>query len=275
MAYAMVLARHAPLRQSARDRVHSFSVWAAAVFILNVFAFLLMGLQARQIIQTLAPRELWDAMIFAGAVFAIVVAVRIAWVLSYRRVLAPLVRLAGEAETGSPALRMLIAWCGMRGILTLATAFALPYDFPGRDVIVLSAFAVVLGTLVIQGSTVSLLLRWLGIGRDGTMDDDIRIGRSALAEAGLETIGDRTDEPAVAMRARLEAVIAAGGRAAIEREVDDSRLRLEVIASGRRALDGLHSGGGIAEDAFQALQEELDWAELAAAPRDDREIAET
>jgi Na+/H+ antiporter len=275
VAYAMVLARHAPLRQSARDRVHSYSVWAASVFILNVFAFLLMGLQARQIIQSLARRELWDAVTFAGLVFLIVVVVRIVWVMNYRRVLAPFVRRAGEAETGSRALRVLVAWCGMRGILTLATAFSLPYNFPGRDVIVLSAFAVVLGTLVIQGSTVTLLLRWLGIPKDGTMDDDIRTGRAMLAEAGLAALGDRDGKPVAAMRARLRSVVATGGRAAIERNVEDSHLQLEIIAATRRALDGLHRRGEIAEDAFLALQEELDWAELAAAPRDDREIAET
>jgi NhaP-type Na+/H+ or K+/H+ antiporter len=195
VAYAMVLARHAPLRQSARDRVHSYSVWAAAVFMLNVLAFLLMGLQARQIIQSLARRELWDALTFAGLVFLIVVVVRIVWVMSYRQVLAPLVRRAGEAETGSRALRMLVAWCGMRGILTLATAFSLPYRFPGRDVIVLSAFAVVLGTLVIQGSTVTLLLRWLRIPRDGTMDDDIRTGRAALARRGWRRSPTATASP--------------------------------------------------------------------------------
>lgn len=275
VAYAMVLARHAPLRQSARDRVHSFSVWAAAVFILNVLAFLLMGLQARQIIQSLERRELWDALTFAGLVFLVVVAVRIAWVMTYRQVLAPVVRLAGEAETGSRALRILIAWCGMRGILTLATAMSLPYRFPGRDVIVLSAFAVVLGTLVIQGATVTMLLRWLGIPLDRTMDDDMRTARVALAGAGLETLGGRAGEPAIAMRERLQAVIAAGGRAAIEREVENSRLQLEMIATARSELDRLHRCGDIAEDAFQALQEELDWAELAAAPRGDREIAET
>jgi len=275
VVYAMVLARHAPLRQSARDRVHSYSVWAAAVFMLNVLAFLLMGLQARQIIQSLARRELWDALTIAGSIFLIVVAVRIVWVLSYRRVLAPFVRRASPAETESRALRMLVAWCGMRGILTLATAFSLPYRFPGRSVIVLSAFAVVLGTLVIQGSTIALLLRWLGIERDGSMDDDIRTGRAALARAGLETLGGREGAPVTAMRARLGAVIATGGRAPIEHDAEDGRLRLEIIAAGRRALDGMHRRGDIAEDAFQALQEELDWAELAAAPRDDREIVES
>lgn len=274
VAYAMVLSRHAPLRQPARDRVHSYSVWAASVFMLNVLAFLLMGMQARQIIQSLARRELWDALTFAGIVFVIVVVVRILWVMSYRQVLAPLVRLAGETGRGSRARRVLIAWCGMRGILTLATALSLPYRFPGRDVIVLSAFAVVLGTLVIQGATVKLLLRWLHIPLDRSMDDDMRTARVELARSGLETLGDRGGEPAEAMRARLKAVIATGGRAAIEREVEGGRLQLEIIAAARKALDAMHRGGEIAEDAFLALQEEMDWAELAAAPRDDREIAE-
>lgn len=275
VAYSMVLGLHGPLHQPARDRVHSFAVWASAVFILNVLAFLLMGLQARQIIQSLGRRELWDALLVAAGVFLIVVVVRLGWVMSYKELLAPLARRLPLPLEADRRLRLLVGWCGMRGILTLATAFSLPYGFPQRDVIVLSAFAVVLGTLTIQGGTMALLVRWIGLPSDGTLDDEIRTARAEIAKAGLVALEDRGDPAAAAMRRRLQALIASGGQAAVEREVEESRLRLEVIAAGRRALDALHRQGDVAEDAFQALQEELDWAELAATPRDDREIAET
>jgi CPA1 family monovalent cation:H+ antiporter len=252
-------------------------VWDAAVFVLNVLAFLLMGLQARAILQRLEGPQLGEALTFAGLVFVIVVVVRLAWVMSYREILQPLVGLLSHAPhmPTNPRLRLLVAWCGMRGILTLATAFSLPADFPGRDIIVLSAFTVVLGTLIVQGSTIGLLIRWLRIPSDISLDADVRAGRALLAKAGLTELADRDDPEAQRLRKELEAAKASSQRRAIrDDDPDPGALRLQVVGAQRRALNAMHHTGEIAEDAFQALQEELDWRELSVAPRGEREISE-
>src|SRR4029077_6975795 len=153
VALAAVVARYMPSRTSARDRVNSYAVWATVVFILNVLAFLLMGLQARDILNQLQSDALWHALAFAGIVLGVVIGVRFAYVMLYGVVLRrfrTFFELKG-AVIPKVSIGILISWCGMRGLVTLATALALPLDFPSRDVIVLSAFIVVLGTLILQG----------------------------------------------------------------------------------------------------------------------------
>jgi CPA1 family monovalent cation:H+ antiporter len=160
VAYAMASARMAPSRTAARNRVSSYSVWETAVFVLNVLAFVLMGLQVRPILARLAGDDLREALVLSGLVFATVVVVRLVWVLVYGA--ASRLRQRGKVD-GDDDIRgdILIGWCGMRGLVTLATAFALPLDFPGRDEIMLTAFSVVLGTLVLQGMTLRPLMRLL------------------------------------------------------------------------------------------------------------------
>lgn len=246
VAYAMWLARGAPKRQSPRDRVHSSSVWDSVVFILNVLAFLLMGLQARDILRRLDASALWDSMGFAALVLLVVVVTRLGWVMSYRAILGHL--LPGLSKTGGDLkLRVLIGWSGMRGVLTMATAMSLPAQFPGRDVIVLSAFAVVLGTLVIQGATIAPMIRWLGIPPDVSLERDIKFARAILGQVGEDMA---------------------------TKEIDDIGHARKVVDAQREALQKLLSDHRIAQDTFKHLQEELDWRELSLTSHSDREIKE-
>src|SRR5262245_57488556 len=166
VAYGMTLSREAPRRATPRNRVSTYSVWETAVFGLNVLAFVIMGLQARSIMTRLWRESLSHALVVSAAVLATVIVVRIAYVMAYTTVARLRHRWFASAlrpgTTPTVAGGLLVSWCGMRGLVTLATAFALPPGFPGRDLIVLSAFCVVLGTLVIQGFTLRPLLDRLG-----------------------------------------------------------------------------------------------------------------
>jgi CPA1 family monovalent cation:H+ antiporter len=289
VSYAMLVARHAPSSQPPRDRILSFSVWDATVFVLNVLAFMLMGLQARAIVQRLEGADLWHSLGFAGLVFLIVVGVRIAWVMLYGVIAARIApRLPDAVPTApSPHLRLLVAWCGMRGILTLATALSLPNDFPGRDVIVLSAFTVILGTLIIQGGTIGPLIHWLKLPPDKTLDRDLAAARKLLAAAGAEALerhapdgnaqavaderAARPEMPVVEERTvppddAAEATTVSGV------PLDDSHLA--IVNAQRTTLNALYRNGTVAGDVFRVLQEELDWRELSITPRRDREITE-
>jgi monovalent cation/hydrogen antiporter len=94
----------------------------------------------------------------------------------------------------------------MRGLVTLAAALALPDGsgggaaFPYRDLIVLTAFTVVLGTLVIQGLTLRPLLLVLGLEDDGAMDDEVRVGRKEMFRAAIDSLGKQETEVAAALR---------------------------------------------------------------------------
>ncbi|MEP7342138.1 MAG: cation:proton antiporter [Acidobacteriota bacterium] len=264
VVFAMTIARSMPARQSPRDRIHSYSVWEAVVFILNVLAFLLMGLQARIILSRLAGDELWRALLFACVVLAIVILVRLGWVMAYSAI----VRWLGPPNVSAPtkSIALLVSWCGMRGLVTLATAYALPQGFPGRDVIVLSAFTVVLGTLIIQGLTIKPLIKLLQIKPDTSLEAEISIARTEMMQAAIATLADEQGETANNVRAEYEAARAlAKDRSDPQADTEHDRLRRKAIAAQRKALAEIRADGRIDDDAFHRLEEELDWAELNAS----------
>ncbi len=275
VALAMTVARYAPEKTAPRDRVHSYSVWDTTVFVLNVLAFLMVGLQARGIVERLSARELWPAMAFAGAVLLVVIVVRIVWVMFYNRVLHFFSIKQGARKVPTLAQGMLTSWCGMRGLVTLATALALPQHFPQRDLIVLSALAVVLGTLVLQGLTLAPLIRVLRFARDESFDHELIAGRIALIDAGMASVDNERGDAAEALRETLKAdreAIDAGKHPREAAKIDD--LTRRSIAAQRARLADLRRSGEMEEDVFHTLEEELDWAELAASPPSSFELVE-
>ncbi len=276
VACAMTLARYGPEHTSARDRVHAYSVWEAVVFLLNVLAFLLTGLQARSIIQTMNGVNLWHDLQFAGGVFAIVVGVRIAWVMIYNRLRALVPKKDGQPRGPSLAQGAVVAWCGMRGLVTLAGALSLPLAFPGRDLIVLTAFAVVIGTLIGQGLTLGPLVKWLNFQPDGSFDAELSLARINLIDHGLDSFKASKDEAAERLRAIYETERAASDRGRHPREVTRfDKLRRHSIGKMRKRLADMRRNGEIDDDVFHALEQELDVSELAAMPPDDLEMAES
>ena len=271
VVYAMTLARGVPGRLEPRSRISSYSVWETAVFMVNVLAFVLMGLQARNIIEKLSPDELSKSLFIALGVLALVIAVRIGWIVIYRLVLAAVRQrsavLAHKLGPRSSRGSVVIAWSGMRGLVTLATAFALPPDFPGRDLIVLCAFCVVLGTLVIQGLTLRPLLLLLRLDDDGSVEREISRARVAIMQAALDSLDG--DKSPIANTVRVQ--YAAARKVAEDQHEPQAatkydRLRLRAIRAQRDELYRMRTRGEIGDAAFYRLQEELDWSELDAAP---------
>ena len=274
VAFGMKLGQYAPSRSAPRDRVQSYAVWGAVVFTLNVLAFFLMGLQARGILDRLSGPALTHALQFAGIVLALVIAVRVVWVLFYGAVMRTVKHRLGLKPKGisipSKRIGLLVGWSGMRGLVTMATAFALPADFPGRDLIVLSAFAVVLGTLVIQGFTIGPLIKALKIEPDESQDKEVSLARIAMMDAALSALEAEPGGEADAVRDEYRAArtIAADDREPQARTAHD-RLRATAIRAQRRALDALRESGQIEDDTYHRLEEEMDWAELNAIPAND------
>jgi monovalent cation/hydrogen antiporter len=271
VAYAMTLARIAPGRLAARVRVSSYAVWETAVFVVNVLAFVLMGLQARPIIDRLSPEQRWSSLVFGLSVLAVVIVVRIAWLAIYRTIVLAIRQwrpaFADRFASRDPRGGVVVAWSGMRGLVTLATAFALPPGFPGRDLIVLAAFCVVLGTLVIQGFSLRPLLQLLRFNDDGAAERELSRARVAIMQAALDALAEDNSPVAATVRAQFAAA------RKVAQDLHDplaatrfDELRLRAIAAQRAALLALRTRGEISDDAFRRLQEELDWAELDAAP---------
>ena len=268
VALAAVVARYMPSRTSARDRVNSYAVWATVVFILNVLAFLLMGLQARDIVNQLQSDALWHAVTFAGIVLGIVIGVRFAYVMLYGFILRrfrTFFEPRMQSKVPKASIGILVSWCGMRGLVTLATALALPENFPSRDVIVLSAFIVVLGTLILQGFTIRPLIALLRITPDSSLDEDVSRARNAMLDAALNELRESSGDAAAALYAEYGAARAGSvDRSRPDTEYDG--LRRRAIAAERRLLADWRREGRIQDDTYHLLEDELDRAELHSAP---------
>jgi monovalent cation/hydrogen antiporter len=269
VVYAILVARTAPIRIPARIRIPSYAVWEVVVFVLNVLAFILIGLQLKPILQRLDRAELISYTVTAAAVIAAVVLVRLAWVMGYAAV-GRWMRPRRDSRYPSFRSGIVIAWCGMRGIVTLAAALALPEGFPHRDLILFTAFSVVLGTLVLQGMTVRPLMRRLSLKHDDSVEHEVHLARAETARAAIDALGDDRSEIARLLRSKHEARLRGAQARAdrIETAVDDEdHTRLVTLSRGaqeaqRRTLYDLRTRGVIGDDAFHRVEEELDWGDV-------------
>lgn len=273
VTFAVVLARNPATGSAPRMRVQSFAVWAVAVFLLNVIAFLLMGLQARVILGEMAHAEVWPALRFAGLVVLGVVLSRFAVVMAWNLLARRSPRVRGDLAPPTVGQGVLVSWCGMRGLVTLATAFALPRDFPQRDLVVLTAFAVVLATLVLQGLTLEPLIRLLGLDRVEDPDAELREGRRRLTDAALARLDGLPHAASLLETYRAKRRMGEDASAAdwLSGQRDAG---LAVIAAQRDALDRMLADETVGIDAFYVLQEELDWRSLTLLPEQERRIEE-
>jgi CPA1 family monovalent cation:H+ antiporter len=150
----------------------------------------------------------------------------------------------------------------MRGIVSLAAALALPPAFPFRDLIVLVAFAVVLGTLVIQGLTLKPLLRALDLHDGDPVGREVQTARERAWSAGLASLDGDGSVAADTVRRELTAHLAQDGNARATHAAHGD-LHGRAIKAARQAVLDMRATGEIGDDAFHHIEEELDWLEMA------------
>ena len=293
--FAMLAARSVSDVIPARIRVPSYAVWEVAVFVFNVLAFILIGLQLKMIVAGLNAAAWLDYARVAVCVCGVVIVSRILWVSGVAAISAWWcgARSAGatprtDAAALSPRSAALVGWCGMRGIVTVAAALALPSGggggapFPYRDLILFTAFATVLGTLVVQGLTLRPLMLRLKLEDDGSVEREVRIARAAALQAALTATADapETDTSEI-LRRRYQLQLRHATNNLAQETADsagnggvgastgsptnlsaDAELVRTAIAAERQQLIALRAEGTIGDAAFQSVEQELDWREL-------------
>src|SRR6266404_3451301 len=158
VAAGIYLGWHSPLMISARTRLQLYAFWEMVMFLLNGFVFIVIGLQLPGILHTLNRESLAGAVVSAIIICAAVILVRFAWVIP-AAYLPRLLSSKLRARDPIPSWEhiVIVSWAGMRGVVSLAAAFALPLaltdgsPFPGRDYILFFAFSVIFTTLILQG----------------------------------------------------------------------------------------------------------------------------
>jgi CPA1 family monovalent cation:H+ antiporter len=262
---AITAARAPTSSMPATVRVSSFATWETTTFVLNVLAFLLIGLELRPILPLLMDGRHMDWLAIAVANLGVVIVVRFAWVFLYRSLSHDDPR---RPDAMSPAqsfkAALVVGWSGMRGIVTLAAALALPIGFPYRDLILLTAFVVVLGTLVLQGLTLRPLLRLLDMPRDTLIHSEVQLARAKALMAALAGLSRQDGPAALRLRQEYEAALASQKSASDSEEPADNVLRRQVVEHARKAIDELRDSGRIGDDAYRQVEQELDWLELSS-----------
>jgi Na+/H+ antiporter len=276
VSYAFWVARWAPARTPARLRLPSYAVWDTAVFMLNVLAFLFIGLQIRPILANLDPEVRKRYLFVAGMVVLTVIVVRIVWVMIHNSIARWKNRRFGfhpRRPMAPPTVGsgLIISWSGMRGVITLAAALALPDasqgGFPFRDLIVLTAFAVVIGTLVVQGLTLRPLIRLLDMHDDDPVGREVDVARDRALEAALATFEGDTSPAAESVRQEFASHLK--GATADPKTADDpgsthSVIHRKALDAARRVVLDMRAREDIGDDAFHRLEEEFDWLEMGA-----------
>ena len=274
---------HSPLVVSARMRLQSQAFWEMVVFLLNGFVFIVIGLQLPSILQSLSGVSFLHLAKEALAISGTVTLVRFAWVFPAAYIPRLFSKKIREREP-FPSWRnvLIVAWSGMRGVVSLAAAFALPLavnpttPFPGRSYILFLTFCVILTTLVFQGLTMPILIRWLGVKDDGTTDEEERLARLEANKAAIETIERAalefgiSDEIVRRLRAeyadRIEQLRLCCGGAEGDRSgeiatFDYQKLQQRALAEERRTIIRLRNEQTINDDALRRIQRDLDLAE--------------
>jgi CPA1 family monovalent cation:H+ antiporter len=273
-----ILASRSPtrLRTSPQVRIPTNAVWAAVVFVLNALAFVLIGMQLRPILGRLGTDGLANSIAVAGAVLLAAVVARFAWVMAYNlffRAILPEPKTEDGAGRPTVAGGLVISWAGMRGIVTLAAAFAIPNTlpdgspFPYRDLILLCAFGVVLGTLVVQGLTLRPLIAALRLRGPDPVAVEVRRARAEALRAGLAAIDGNDTLEAKLLRKEFEAAIetsADESRSADLDELPGNEIRRIALAAARKRANELWHSATIGDEAYRALESEFDWGELSA-----------
>jgi monovalent cation/hydrogen antiporter len=280
----LYLGRRMPELLTFKTRLQGGPVWEMVEFLLNGFVFILIGLQLPEVLRALSGHDIpihrlvWYALLISFAVILI----RILWVFPAAYLPRLLFKRIRDRDP-YPSWRYvtIIGWTGMRGVVSLAAALAIPLTiqsgdpFPSRDLILFLTFIVILATLVVQGLSLPPLIRWLGVKDDGSMEKEERQARlkaNQTALARLNEIAERNPAKADALqRLRIEYEDHIRQVEGAERESAGTPLRLfsseyerlshEALQVERRTILQLRNEGVISDEVLRRIQRDIDLAE--------------
>jgi CPA1 family monovalent cation:H+ antiporter len=276
VAAGLVRGRYSPEIVSAEMRIIARSVWNLLVFLLNSLVFVLIGLQLSGIVGRLTGYSATELALYGILVSAVAIAVRFAWIYPATylpRMVSATLRERDPAP--AEAELFIMSWCGMRGIVSLAAALALPLaleggaPFPGRDLIIFLTFVVIAVTLVVQGLSLAPLIRTLRVGTDWSEHEEEQHARFALGKAAIAAIDELAAKESVPveMAERIRAEFAEkvriappGGHVLSGGDVA-KRLRSGAIRAERQELIRIWRENRISDDVLHHLEEDLDYQE--------------
>ena len=275
----LYLGHRAPTETLAATRLQAAGLWETLEFLLQGIVFALIGLQLRSILEALTRYDAGTVALASLAVVVAVIASRFVWMFpaTYLTRLVPRVR---ERDPAPPwQYPTVIAWAGMRGVVSLAAAAALPATFPMRDLLIFLTFVVIVVTLVVQGLSLPWLIRHLGIPGPSRVEEALQ--EASVQQQAATAAQRRLDEllqgedglpDGVAERLRdqaeLRALFAWERLGSRDREPPSSafrRLRREMVEAERAVFVQARDEGRLDQETFLQVLRELDTEEVLLA----------
>jgi len=261
-----------------QSRLNAWSVWETVIFILNGLIFILIGLQLPVILKHIQTHSFLTLLFYGSVISIATIVLRIIWV--YPATYLPRwfsKRIRQKEKRPSPRLVTIVAWSGMRGVVSLAAALALPLSFgnvafPNRDMIIFLTFSVIFATLVIQGISLPHLIKWLGIKPSDEELHEEQQARLKIVTKVIEHIEENysmglSDEVLNQVKTKYEIRIQrirkgeSVGKISEQQVGDFHRVQREIITVERNMLNAMRKEGHISEEALRKIEYELDLEE--------------
>jgi CPA1 family monovalent cation:H+ antiporter len=264
-------------------RIQVTGFWELLTFALNAALFVLIGLQLPSVVEGLGGYSVMELIGYSAAIAGTVLVTRMAWLFPFniasRLLVRRLPRIRGDADPPDYWSTLVLGWSGMRGAVSLAVALAIPLTtdagdpFPGRDLIIFLAYAVILITVVGQGLTLGKLIDVAGVyDDDETVFEQEARARIAASRAAIARIEELENEEWVReasadrMRRgyefrirRFESRLAEDDDGEIEEGSQAyQRLRRKVLAAERAEIIRARNRGDITDDIMRRLERDID-----------------
>lgn len=267
-----------------QSRIMAYAVWDVVMFILNGLIFILIGLQLRSVMEGISGYDI-STLLFYGVIISVVtIVVRFVWTIPAALLPRVLSKRIRERESFDRRNMVIFGWAGMRGVVSMAAALAIPLtladgsEFPMRDLLIFLTFFVILVTLVLPGLTLPWIIRKLKLPKHSIVDEEYEVRTQIVSNTNnhieeklsylkpelLNSIKNkyevkynrlqRTELPAGYFEGKTVAPTAS-----IFNELN--KVQLDLIGVERDNLQQLHRNGKASEEIIRKIERELDLEE--------------
>jgi Na+/H+ antiporter len=284
VAAGLVLGRKAPVIFPPEGRTQGVATWSTVIFVINGLVFILIGLQLPTVLDGLDDWSSSELAWYGLAVSATTIVLRFVWVFPATYLPRIIIPTINETDPKPPwQAPALIGFAGLRGVVTLAGALALPLEvdggapFPQRDLVLFLSFCVILATLVGQGLSLAPFVRWLGIADERLSEQEELLARRETTLAALSRLAELRTEPwvpsltATLLNAELEHRLEHFPESLAMDDTDGDhleahdRLRRELLDVQHRTVLRLRNEGQISDEVLHRVQYDLDLAAQRSA----------
>jgi CPA1 family monovalent cation:H+ antiporter len=268
---------------SNQSRIMAYSVWDVVIYILNSLVFILIGLQLRSVMKGISDYSTRELVIYGLVISLVVILVRFVWIVPAALLPRWFSKRIREKEAFDPRNMVVFGWAGMRGVVSMAAALALPLllpggaEFPHRNLIIYLSFCVILSTLVLLGLTLPWMIRRLKLKPHSIVAEEYEV-RTQIVSNAISHIENNlslaTEELLNNIKSKYEvkynrlqktelpANYFGKGNVLPGRIFNEfSKMQIDLIAVERKSIQQLHRSGKASEEILRKIERELDFEE--------------